>query len=92
EQPYTTVLYESPHRLIKTLEQLAGVLGGDRRASVARELTKMFEENKRGSLDELIEYYGQKEIKGEIVLVIEGKTSGKKEKDDDEEDEKDHKG
>jgi 16S rRNA (cytidine1402-2'-O)-methyltransferase len=92
EQPYTTVLYESPHRLIKTLEQLAGALGGDRRASVARELTKMFEENKRGSLDELIDYYSHKEIKGEIVLVIEGKSSDRKEKDDDIEDEKNDKG
>ncbi len=73
ERPYTTVLYESPHRLVKTLSQLAVVAGADRRASVSRELTKLFEENKQGSLAELIEWFGNKEVKGEIVLVIEGK-------------------
>lgn len=72
ERPYTTVLYESPHRLVKTLGQLAAVSGADRRASVSRELTKLFEENKQGSLAELIEWFGNKEVKGEIVLVVEG--------------------
>lgn len=73
ERPYTTVLYESPHRLVKTLSQLAVVAGAERRASVSRELTKLFEENKQGSLAELIEWFGSKEVKGEIVLVVEGK-------------------
>jgi 16S rRNA (cytidine1402-2'-O)-methyltransferase len=73
ERPYTTVMYESPHRLVKTLSQLAAVAGADRRASVSRELTKLFEENKQGSLAELIEWFGGKEVKGEIVLVVEGK-------------------
>jgi 16S rRNA (cytidine1402-2'-O)-methyltransferase len=70
----TTILYESPHRLIKTLSQLAEIAGSDRPASVSRELTKLYEENKQGSLAELIEWFGNKEIKGEIVLVIAGKT------------------
>lgn len=69
---YSFILYESPHRLLKTLKQLADVLGEDRKASVSRELTKMYEENKRGTLLELIEYFSQKTIKGEIVIVVEG--------------------
>ncbi|MEA3504558.1 MAG: 16S rRNA (cytidine(1402)-2'-O)-methyltransferase [Bacteroidota bacterium] len=72
----TMVFYESPHRLLKTLTQLAEYLGGERQASVARELTKIFEENARGTLDELIEYYGKSKIKGEIVLIVAG-NSGK---------------
>jgi 16S rRNA (cytidine1402-2'-O)-methyltransferase len=70
---YTFILYESPHRLLKTLKQLSDVLGKDHRASVSRELSKMYEENKRGTLKELIEYFSQKTIKGEIVIVVEGK-------------------
>ena len=70
---YTFILYESPHRLLKTLKQLSDVLGKDHRASVSRELSKMYEENKRGTLEELIEYFSQKTIKGEIVIVVEGK-------------------
>lgn len=68
----TMIFYESPYRLMKTLEQFAEFLGSDRRASVSRELSKMFEENKRGTLAELIEYFGAKAIKGEIVIVLEG--------------------
>lgn len=71
-QPYTIILYESPHRLLKTLQQLADAMGNERRASISRELTKMFEETNRGTLTELIDYYSSKEIKGEIVIVIEG--------------------
>ncbi len=70
---YTFILYESPHRLLKTLKQLSDVLGKDHRASVSRELSKMYEENKRGTFEELIEYFSQKTIKGEIVIVVEGK-------------------
>ncbi len=70
---YTSILFESPHRLLKTLSQLADLAGPERRASVSRELTKLYEENIQGSLAELIEYYGNKEVKGEIVIVIEGK-------------------
>jgi len=70
---YTMIFYESPHRLLKTLTQFAEYLGGDRQASVARELTKIHEENVRGSLDELIQYYKDSTIKGEIVIVVAGK-------------------
>jgi 16S rRNA (cytidine1402-2'-O)-methyltransferase len=71
-EPRTMIFYESPYRLMKTLEQFAEFLGPDRKASVSRELSKMFEENKRGTLTELIEYFGSKTIKGEIVIVLEG--------------------
>ena len=70
---YTFILYESPHRLLKTLEELAQHLGPDRNACVSRELTKIYEENVRGSLTELIEYFGAGPVKGEIVIVVEGK-------------------
>ena len=69
----TMILYESPFRLVKTLEQLAAVMGDEREASVARELTKLFEENKRGTLRELAVYFGAKPVKGEIVLVVAGR-------------------
>lgn len=68
----TIVLYESPHRLVKALEQFIEFFGPSRNASVSRELTKMFEENKRGTLQELLDYFKSKTIKGEIVIVIEG--------------------
>jgi len=68
----TMVFYESPHRLMKTLEQFAEAFGPDRTASVSRELTKLYEENVRGTLSELISYYLEHPIKGEIVLVVEG--------------------
>ncbi len=71
DYPYTTILYESPYRLVKTLQQLAEVMGPDRRVSVARELTKIHEENVRGTLAEVIEYFSQKDVKGEIVIVVE---------------------
>ncbi len=72
EEERTIVLYESPHRLIKSLEQLKEFLG-DRQVSVSRELTKMFEETVRGSLTEVITHFTQKGVKGEFVLVIQGK-------------------
>lgn len=70
---HTFILYESPFRLVKTLEQLAEYLGNDRQASVSRELSKLFEENKRGSLSELVNHFSAKTVKGEIVIVISGK-------------------
>ena len=73
DYPYTTILYESPYRLVKTLEQLMEVMGPERRVSVSRELTKIHEENVRGTLAEVIEYFSQKDVKGEIVIVLEGK-------------------
>lgn len=79
ENEYTTILYESPFRLVKTLEQLIEVAGNDRRVSVARELTKVFEENARGTLSEIRDYFSSKEVKGEIVIVLEGKKKTKEE-------------
>jgi 16S rRNA (cytidine1402-2'-O)-methyltransferase len=77
DRTVTTIIYESPHRLLKTLAQLAEIAGDERRASVSRELTKIYEETQRGSLTELIEIFEKKEIKGEIVLVVEGGNGGK---------------
>lgn len=71
DYPYTTILYESPYRLVKTLQQLMEAMGPDRRVSVARELTKIHEENVRGTLAEVIDYFSQKDVKGEIVIVLE---------------------
>ncbi len=68
----TIVFYESPFRLVKLLEQLAEAMGGNRRASVSRELTKLFEETQRGTLIELIGVFSKKTVKGEIVVVVEG--------------------
>lgn len=82
----TMVFYESPHRLVKALEQFIEFFGADRKASVSRELTKMYEENKRGTLQELLDHFKAKTIKGEIVIVIEGIKPSKK-KEEEEEDE-----
>ena len=68
----TLIFYESPYRLVKTLAQLAETFGLNRRASVSRELTKKFEETRRGTLEELTEYFTENEPKGEIVLVVAG--------------------
>ncbi len=69
----TMIFYESPQRVVKTLEEFIIYFGEDRQCSVSRELTKMFEENKRGTLKELVDYYKSKPPKGEIVIVIAGK-------------------
>ncbi|MBR5776895.1 MAG: 16S rRNA (cytidine(1402)-2'-O)-methyltransferase [Bacteroidales bacterium] len=69
---YTMVFYESPFRLVKTLEQLAEVLGADRRAAVCREITKLHEETQRGTLSELAQHYTEKGVKGEIVIIVAG--------------------
>lgn len=69
----TMVLYESPMRLVKTLAELITYFGAARQCSISRELTKLFEENKRGSLQEVHDYFKQKEVKGEIVIVLQGK-------------------
>ncbi|MBC6490273.1 16S rRNA (cytidine(1402)-2'-O)-methyltransferase [Flavihumibacter stibioxidans] len=71
----TMVFYESPMRLVKTLEEMATYFGPDRQCCVSRELTKMFEENKRGSLTEVAAYFREKQVKGEIVLVVAGQES-----------------
>jgi 16S rRNA (cytidine1402-2'-O)-methyltransferase len=69
----TMVFYESPVRLVKTLLQLAEYFGPDRPCCVGRELTKKFEENKRGTLAEVAAHFAEKGVKGEIVLVVAGK-------------------
>lgn len=74
EMRHTLVFYESPHRLIKALEQFLQYFGEERKASVSRELTKIYEETRRGTIPELIEYFKSKTVKGEIVIVVEGKA------------------
>ncbi|MFP5039997.1 16S rRNA (cytidine(1402)-2'-O)-methyltransferase [Parasediminibacterium sp. JCM 36343] len=69
----TIIIYESPMRLVKSLEEFAVYFGSERKCCVSRELTKMFEENKRGTLLEVAAYFKAKTVKGEIVVVIEGK-------------------
>lgn len=66
----TCILYESPHRLLKTLELLRKHINDSRRVSISRELTKHFEETRRGSIAELLEYFSQNTVRGEFVIVI----------------------
>ena len=68
----TMVFYESPYRLVKTLDQFAAIFGADRQCSVAREISKMFEEHRRGSLSEVAAWFREHEPKGEIVIVVAG--------------------
>lgn len=76
----TMIFYESPYRLVKTLKQLAEVFGDEREACVCRELTKIYEEKRRGSLKVLQVYYTEHPPKGEIVLLVRGIEKVKKEK------------
>lgn len=71
----TIIFYESPYRLIKTLEQLCEFFGNDRQASVSRELSKLYEENFRGVLSEVLAHFKAKTIKGELVIVVGGKNN-----------------
>ena len=73
EEERTMVFYESPMRLVKTLDEMATYFGPDRPCSVSRELTKKFEETKRGTLKDVADYFREKGVKGEIVLVVKGK-------------------
>jgi 16S rRNA (cytidine1402-2'-O)-methyltransferase len=73
DEKRTVVIYESPHRLLKTLTELQTYIGDERLVAVCRELSKMFEETKVATLPELIPYFEQKGVKGEIVIVIAGK-------------------
>jgi len=66
------IFYESPYRLVKTLKQLAEFFEPNRQASVSRELTKIYEETKNGTLTEIAKYYEEKGVKGEIVLIVKG--------------------
>jgi 16S rRNA (cytidine1402-2'-O)-methyltransferase len=67
----TIILYESPHRIVRVLQELQGVMGDSRRCSVSRELTKVYEETRRGTFTELISYFSGKEPRGEMVVVVE---------------------
>lgn len=73
--PWTLVFLETPHRLLNALEDCLSILG-NRQAAVARELTKLHEEIKRGAIDQVLAYYTEKEPKGEITLIIAGKEKG----------------
>ncbi len=73
EEHRTMVFYESPYRVVKTLTQLAEFLGEDRKASVSREISKMFEEHLRGTLSELILHFTANRPKGELVIIVDGK-------------------
>ena len=68
----TMIFYESPYRLVKTLEQLAEFFGQDRECSVAREISKKFEEHRRGTVSEVAQWYRENEPKGEIVIIVAG--------------------
>jgi len=73
DEERTMVFYESPMRLIKTLKDFIEYFGADRQCCVSRELTKVFEENKRGTLQQVHDYFDTKNVKGEIVIVVGGK-------------------
>ena len=72
EENRTMIFYESPHRLLKTLAQLAEVLGEDRQASISREISKVYEETIRGNLAEIVSHFSNNPIKGEFVIVVAG--------------------
>ena len=72
DEERTLIFYESPYRLVKTLQQFAEVFGGDRQVSVCREISKVHEESVRGSLDEVIAHFKEQEPKGEIMIVLAG--------------------
>jgi 16S rRNA (cytidine1402-2'-O)-methyltransferase len=72
EEERTMIFYESPVRLVKTLEEFITCFGEKRQCSVSRELSKMFEENKRGTLHEVCDYFKEKTVKGEIVIIVAG--------------------
>ena len=74
EEERTIVIYESPLRLVKTLEEFIQYFGANRQCCVSRELTKLFEENKRGTLSEVAGHFKEKGVKGEIVIIIQGKS------------------
>ena len=80
EEPRTMVFYESPYRLVKTLEQFAEFFGPERECSVAREISKKFEEHRRGTVSEVAAWYKENEPKGEIVIIVAGAPEKKKEK------------
>ena len=72
DEERTMIFYESPYRLVKTLQQFAETYGGERQVSVCREISKVHEESVRGTLDEVIAHFKEKEPKGEIVIILAG--------------------
>ena len=86
DETRTMIFYESPYRLVKALEQFSEYFGSDRKVSVSRELSKLFEENFRGTIAEVLAHFQSKTVKGEIVIVLEGKleikTKGREEEDE----------
>jgi 16S rRNA (cytidine1402-2'-O)-methyltransferase len=76
-EPRTVILYESPHRLLRTLRDLAGVAGSERQVSVSRELTKKFEETVRGTLSEVLAHFSDRpKVRGEFVIVLSPSADG----------------
>jgi 16S rRNA (cytidine1402-2'-O)-methyltransferase len=73
DESRTMIFYESPFRLVKALDEMIGIFGPDRSACVSRELTKVFEENRRGTLSELSEHFESAPPKGEIVIIVAGR-------------------
>ena len=84
DEAKTFILYESPYRLIKLLEEIVLHLGPQRMISVSRELSKLFEENKRGEAQNVLAYFKSKNIKGELVIVVQGTTLSESENDEEE--------
>lgn len=82
EEERTMIFYESPYRVVKTLEQFAEVFGADRQVSVCREISKVHEESVRGTLEEVIAHFKEREPKGEIVIVLAGKEEKGKKRED----------
>ncbi len=74
----TMIFYESPYRVVKTLQQFAEVFGADRKVSVCREISKVHEESVRGTIDDVIAHFKETEPRGEIVIVVEGNNSKEK--------------
>jgi 16S rRNA (cytidine1402-2'-O)-methyltransferase len=83
-EPRTMIFYESPYRLLKSLNQFAEFFGSDRKASVSRELTKKFEETVNGTLAEVAQHFTEKDVKGEIVIVVAGDDTRKYDDDSEE--------
>ena len=82
DEDRTMIFYESPYRLIKALEQFGGVFGNERMVCVSREISKLHEENFRGSITEAIAHFTETGVKGEIVIVVEGAKNADRMHDD----------
>lgn len=75
EEQKTMIFYVSPHKLLKTISEFIEIFGADRNASISREITKLHEETQRATLQSLLQYYQNKPVKGEIVMIVEGKRN-----------------